>query len=103
MIHTLEIDCESEPQGLRKLFRKKLMTGGAVVRLKADLSPDEREQIFQTFAPDAKEHSLDAMVLTELAKSCGVEDGLYPKLEETRLVSVTRALLRNNQSSNSEC
>ena len=69
LISTIYVDLDSEPEALKKLFRKKLMTGGAVLRLSPDLQGDDFFRIFDRFAPQAMSHNLCSMVLVELAKS----------------------------------
>jgi hypothetical protein len=46
MIHTLSVDENFELSALKKEFRKKLMTGGAVIRIAGDVSEQGIERIF---------------------------------------------------------
>jgi hypothetical protein len=90
MIHTIEVDSTSTVSELKKVFRKKLMTGGAVVRLRPGLSSEELESIMQTFGPNAEPHSLQEMVLVELAKAGQLTDSAKSKLLELPLPAIRR-------------
>lgn len=92
MIHTIIVDSTTKPDELRKLFRKKLMTGGAVVRLAPGLSPEQIGEIGREFLPGVVENNLNAMVLAELAKYPDLPENLAQELEKTELGSITRAL-----------
>jgi hypothetical protein len=94
MIHTILIDTSVEPEALKKEFRKKLMTGGAVVRLPADLSDTGKNEIFATFAPHARPNNVCSMVLIELAKSSPSFE-LAERLGATGFPQVQRALNRS--------
>lgn len=69
MIHTIYVDADTEVAALKKLFRKKLMTGGAVLRLADGLTSEQFWSIFERFAPEAASHNLCSMVLRELLES----------------------------------
>ncbi|MCB0324271.1 MAG: hypothetical protein KDD69_11895 [Bdellovibrionales bacterium] len=94
MIHTLVIDGQSDPNGLLKEFRKKLMTGGAVVRLPDTLSAAELERVVERFTPEAAPHNLHSMVLVEVAKHASLTEALRSKLADLSLPNVQRALAR---------
>lgn len=66
MIHTIFIDENSEINGLKKEFRKKLMTGGAVIRLKPGLSEEQKNLVRNNFMPHAEPNNIAEMVLKEL-------------------------------------
>ncbi len=70
MINILEIKADSTPASLLKEFRKKLMTGGATVKLNEHLSPEEVSGLYRLFAEGLVEsaHGLSALVLAEIAK-----------------------------------
>ena len=97
MIHTIEISDQTAVAPLKKLFRKKLMTGGAVLRLKADLSPEQLEHIFSAFSEGATEHNVQGMVLRELAKEQTLSQGLTEKLSALKLQAVSRELQSTNR------
>lgn len=99
-IHTIEIEESTELPELKKLFRKKLMTGGAVLRLQAGLDTKALHELFQRFSPDALEHNIASMVLREIAKSPNLSQELKSLLEETNIVSVQRTLEERSLSPN---
>ncbi len=68
MIHTIEINENSQIPELKKLFRKKLMTGGAVVRLAPGLDAKMYSVLFERFKEGAEPNSLQELVLRELVK-----------------------------------
>ena len=92
MIHTLFVTPETEPEALRKLSRKKLMTGGAVVRLAPELGKEALHAIWAKFQPEAERFSLAAQVLTELAKHPELDEALNRNLRATNLPEVLRVL-----------
>jgi hypothetical protein len=94
MIHEIEIDRESEPVSLKKLFRKKLMTGGAVFRLKPSLSDSEIAALFTLFSGEAQPHNMCSMVLVELAKSGRLNSEQFESLQKLGLANVERQLRR---------
>ncbi len=92
MIHTLYVSAETEPAELKKQMRKKLMTGGAVVRLGDELSADELGQIFNRFSPVAERHSVAAEVLVQLAGKETLAPELRESLAALGIPEVNRAL-----------
>lgn len=93
MIHLLEITPDIDLVELRKQFRKRLMTGGAVVRLAPGLSPEQRRRIFERFCADAAGDNVESMVLVQLALEEGLADDLIDDLAKLSLQPVARALL----------
>ena len=75
MIHTVYVKPEMTVAELRKLVRKKLMTGGAVIRLADELTGEDCERIYSEFSPNAEPFGLASEVLAELSK--------HPSLPET--------------------
>ena len=92
MIHRIEVDASSKHEVLAKEFRKKLMTGGAVVRLSAGHTSEDLRCLFNEFAPVAKPHSLAELVLRELVDSDKLEPSLRAKLASTGLPGVLMSL-----------
>ena len=70
-IEIIEIDADSDPKQLRKAFRKKAMTGGGFIALRADLTAEELQRVYQNFLPELSAGSLAERVLVALA---GVKD-----------------------------
>ena len=68
MIHRVEIDETTSFEALKKEFRKKLMTGGAVVRIKPGLNEAQLAQIRAEFAPHCKSFGIADEVIKELSK-----------------------------------
>lgn len=68
MIHKIEIDDTVTFDALAKEFRKKLMTGGAVVRLRDGLTSEQRERIRAEFEPHCKKFGIADEVIRELAR-----------------------------------
>lgn len=92
MIHTIEVDASTEIAALKKLARKKLMTGGAVIRLSPSLSTEEQNLVFDKFHTDATEYNLAGQVLVQLATKPDVEQALLERLSSLGLRVVDRAL-----------
>lgn len=91
MIHILEITSESNPDELRKLFRKKLMTGGGVIRIAPGVTAEQEALIFDRFVADAAGHNLSASVLEQLATQVHSLELLF-KLCDTEIPQVVSAL-----------
>lgn len=92
MIHTLLVSPETEPAELKKEMRKKLMTGGAVIRLAPELSTQELEMICEKFKPEAERFSLAAEVLVQAAKHTALGETKRLELRELNLPELSRAL-----------
>lgn len=78
MIHRVEVDEETAPEELKKLFRKRLMTGGAVIRLRSGINFTGQEKLLARYLPLVQPNNIGSLVLRELAK----ERPLSPKVEE---------------------
>lgn len=74
MIHTLFVSATTEPEALQKEFRKKLMTGGAIIRLEKGLSDDDLKLIAERFSPLVQPYNLAALVLEEVTRALGKLD-----------------------------
>ncbi len=96
MIHTIVIDAETELEPLKKLFRKKLMTGGAVFRLASELTDAELETIYSRFSSPQTQHDVSSMVLEELAGYKNTPEALLEKLSALKISPVNRALEKRN-------
>ena len=94
MIHTLYVSATTEPEALQKEFRKKLMTGGAVVRLNEGLTETELTSIAERFFADAKRYNLSALVLEEISKVRSLPEALASQLERTNIPEILKALPR---------
>ncbi len=104
MIHTLTVDEEFELGALRKEFRKKLMTGGAVVRIPAHLAEDNIENIFARLdqALDGTvptRHSIAEEILRELIRHEASSESLLQRIGRySSLPSIHRELARRARS-----
>jgi hypothetical protein len=94
MIETIEIDGSAEPAGLRKLFRKKAMTGGGFIRLKPGITADECQTLFRAFLPELLRHSLAERVFVALAEAKETPEELLEQLKGLDNAEVQRMLRR---------
>ena len=89
MIHTIEIDGSAELEPLRKEFRKKLMTGGGVIRIRAGLVASELQLLCDRFIASSEDRAqgVRALVgqellrqenLPEAAKQVIIAHGIIP-------------------------
>ncbi len=85
MIHTIYVNADTEVATLKKVFRKKLMTGGAVIRLAEGLDGSGCWKIFERFAPEAVSHNLCSMVVRALYESPQTPADLQERLESLGL------------------
>lgn len=115
MISTIEITPESDPAQLRKVMRKKLMTGGAVIRIAPGLAAADLEAIFNRFSAPPVEnetdaggdsggagparHSASALVLKELAAEPDLDTTLRDRLMALENPEVDLMLLRRSDLS----
>jgi hypothetical protein len=94
MIHTVFVDAGTEPENLKKEIRKKLMTGGAVIRIRNGLTEAEQRAIFRQFSSEALPNSIAAQVLVQLARLDGVYPEILAELRTVRLAEVQAAVNR---------
>lgn len=98
MIHKVLVGRDTTPQELKKTFRKKLMTGGAVLELEPGLTEAELLDLLQRFQIDAAPFGLQSEVLSLIASQIQ----LTPELESTffgfGLENVTRAVRATQQA-----
>ena len=92
MIHRISVGPETVVADLKKLVRKKLMTGGAVVRLDDAAKPEELRQILEIFTPGAEPHGIQAEVLAEIARHPACTPELEQSLRGLGLPGVDRML-----------
>lgn len=94
MINALDIKADSTPDSLLKGFRKKLMTGGATVKLAEGLSPDEVIKLYGRFSEGLVEgeHGLRALVLAEIAKHEQIPSAIRSRIVESNEPEVIDAL-----------
>ena len=92
MIHTIVVTPETDPEEYRKQFRKKLMTGGAVVRLPVDLAEEGCRRIFEKFEPLAEAHGIAAEVIRQLARHPHTPREILARMQELKLKLVTTEL-----------
>ena len=94
MIHTIVVTPETDPTEYRKQFRKKLMTGGAVVRLSDDLQGDGCRKIYEKFEPLVEEHGIAAEVIRQLARHPLTPKEILPRMKQLGIKLVDEALQR---------
>ena len=92
MIHTVEVDTEISPSTLQKEFRKKLMTGGAILKVKSDLSAEDRLALFHRYLELAGRNNLASLVLIELARAAELSGELSALLAASDVPGVSQAL-----------
>lgn len=80
-IHTIYVTPDTDLAALKKEARKRLMTGGVVIRLAAALNGDECERIRGVFAPHAEPFNLATQVMLELLK--------HPSLSEASRAAIS--------------
>ncbi len=94
MIHTLVVDADTYLADLKKNFRRKLMTGGAVIRLKDGLTAAEQRAIFNRFRGEAQPNNIAAQVLVQLASLAEADAEVLAELSTITLQEVRAALGR---------
>ena len=92
MIHTILVAGDVEPATLKKEFRKRLMTGGAVVRLCEGATENDARCLFEKFEAEAKRYNLAALVLEEVARMKGLPSELKVSLLSLEIPEVSRHL-----------
>ena len=93
MIHKILINEKTDLKELKKLFRKKLMTGGAVIRLEEGLNESQLISIYETFSIETEPNNVQSMVLRELAK-----ESALPRQIRTKLLSEKDPKVRSEAS-----
>ena len=98
-IRTIQIDSSVTLPQLRKEFRKGLMTGGAVIRIRPGLSDTELEKLFSavTAEPDKSEpgdtrvDGVAAIVMQELLREANLPSHLKSQIYSLGLTPDVRA------------
>lgn len=92
MIELIEIDENTDPAQLKKLYRKKAMTGGGYLELKAGLGEEQLHLIFLRFLPEISSGNLAEQVLSLLARAAPAGGNLRRELAAIGNSAVARAL-----------
>ena len=92
MIHRVEITPELSVAELKKVFRKRLMTGGAVVRLAESVQPEHYSELIARFGDGAVENGVQSLVLVELAECDALSEEQQLALAKLGLKNVSRSL-----------
>jgi hypothetical protein len=93
MIHTVIVDRLATPASLKKEFRKKLMTGGAVLSLSSELSEDDILELVTRFSADAHSNNLSELCLLEIAKLATELPLVRSALENLNSPKIQQALI----------
>jgi len=96
MIHKIYVSSETELGELKKNVRKKLMTGGAVLRIEESAPEAELSSIFERFSPAAERNNLAAEILVQLAGHPALSGELRARLGGVALPEVRCALSKAN-------
>lgn len=91
MIHKILVEKSTDVDGLKKLVRKKLMTGGAVVRISAATSLEDLHSIVDVFAAGAEPNGVQDEVLAEVLRHPAATPELQERLLSFGLPAVMRA------------
>ena len=95
MIHTITIQVDTELTALKKDVRKKLMTGGAVVRLADSLSTEEIGILAERYIAEYQPNAISEMVLCEIARDTRASPEIAQKLAEIPSASIQTLLKAN--------
>ncbi len=94
-ISSVKFNTDSNLESVRKVFRKRLMTGGAVIELPTTLCLEEQNQIFEICEREASEGpGIARLTLVALAKHPKLLPELVEKLVELSLQDLDRVLFR---------
>jgi hypothetical protein len=97
MIHRILVGPDTRVDELKKLVRKRLMTGGAVLRIAEDVTAGDLRAIVAEFAPGAESHGVQAAVLAEAARHPALPLELAALLRALGLPEVERAFLAGSR------
>ncbi|MCB0344828.1 MAG: hypothetical protein KDD66_06915 [Bdellovibrionales bacterium] len=92
MIHKIFVNQETDPAALKKLYRKKLMTGGAVIRLESGIELPQLCELYEKFCESASQTNLQTEVLEQIACHPDCSRELAGKLESLGLRRVSKVL-----------
>ena len=71
MIHKVVLEADSQPKAYKKEFRKKLMTGGAVVTLSEEIGIEEASSLIERFSEGAEPNGVQELVVRHLKEKFG--------------------------------
>ena len=94
MIHRVCLEKGSELGALKKLFRKKLMTGGAVFELAEGLGEEGQLELIERFSGEAREYNLAGLALETIAKQGEDSELVVERLRGLGLRRVERAIIK---------
>ncbi len=95
-IHKIKIDSFIELAALKKLFRKKLMTGGAVLELSKNLDNEQLHQLFDEAKKEVQLPGVARLLLIELAELSSSDEKLLKSLHELEVSEIDRTLYRRS-------
>lgn len=98
MIHKVLVGRDVTPQELKKAFRKKLMTGGAVLELEPGLTEAELLELLKRFQIEAAPFGLQSEVLSLIVSQIRLTPELEIALLGLGLENVTRAVQATQQT-----
>ena len=104
MIHKISVAPDTERKALLKEMRKRLMTGGAVIRLESERKwPQiDQQQLLETYASSATVGSVDELVLEQLAQLPTLAASVREALSRLSLPLVNTQLLLRSDLTDSE-
>jgi hypothetical protein len=99
-ISSVKFDVDTNLESVRKVFRKRLMTGGAVIELPINLCLEEQIKIFEICEREASERpGIARLTLVALAKHSELLPELVEKLVGLSLQDLDRVLFRREMFS----
>ena len=96
MIHSIDVSLDSSIEQIKKVFRKKLMTGGARIELSEDVLPAQHDELFLKFIVDAKPNNIQCLILTELGRAKGLSKKNMARISTLQYPAINRALLERD-------
>ncbi len=100
-ISSVKFDAESDLDSVKKSFRKRLMTGGAVIELPSSLSLEEQSKIFEICEREASDGpGVARLTLVALAKHSELAPESVERLLKLSLQDLERVLFRRELYNN---
>lgn len=93
-INRLPVNEETEIKALKKEFRKKLMTGGAVLEMHPELSLEKQNRLLDDATAEAGEPGISRLLLVAFAEQKDLSPCLAQKLSALNIKDIDRALFR---------